>query len=202
MLQIEARDNPLRLIYVGYNITNPPLYEVGIHQGLKLQHARGDSTMDTILQDLRHSVRALRRNPGFTTVAVLTLALGIGANTAIFSVVNAVLLRPLPYPEPARLVMAWESENDGGPTLVSPANFVDWTEHSDTCTHIAALRGWDANLSGVDEPERLRGAMVTAELFAALGVAPLAGRTFLPEAVVSLCSATSYGCGVSVPIRR
>ena len=131
--------------------------------------------------DLRHAFRGLRRNPGFATVAVLTLALGIGANTAIFSVVNAVLLTPLPYPEPDRLVMAWESENDGSPTLVSPANFVDWTEQSETCSHIAALRGWDANLSGVDEPERLRGAMVTSELFNALGVAPLAGRTFLPE---------------------
>ncbi|HTF36942.1 MAG TPA: ABC transporter permease, partial [Blastocatellia bacterium] len=137
--------------------------------------------MDNILQDLRYAIRALRKNPGFATVAVLTLALGIGANTAIFSVVNAVLLRPLPYPEPGRLVMVWESEKSGDPTLVSPANFVDWLEQSETCSQIAALRGWDANLSGVDEPERLRGAMVTADLFTALGVAPVAGRTFLPE---------------------
>jgi putative ABC transport system permease protein len=131
--------------------------------------------------DLRYAFHGLRRDPGFAIVTVLTLALGIGANTAIFSVVNAVLLTPLPYLEPDRLVMAWESENDGSPTLVSPGNFVDWTEQSETCSHIAALRGWDANLSGVDEPERVRGAMVTSELFNALGVAPLAGRTFLPE---------------------
>lgn len=137
--------------------------------------------MDNILQDLRFAIRALRKNPGFATVAVLTLAFGIGANTAIFSVVNAVLLRPLPYPEPGRLVMVWESEKSGDPTLVSPANFADWSEQSETCSQIAALRGWDANLSGVDEPERLRGAMVTADLFTALGVAPVAGRTFLPE---------------------
>jgi putative ABC transport system permease protein len=137
--------------------------------------------MDNILQDLGYAIRALRKNPGFATVAVLTLALGIGANTAIFSVVNSVLLRPLPYPEPGRLVMVWESEKSGDPTLVSLANFVNWSEQSETCSHIAALRGWDANLSGVDEPQRLRGAMVSADLFTALGVAPVAGRTFLPE---------------------
>lgn len=134
--------------------------------------------METLLHDLRYATRMLTKNRGFTVVAVLALALGIGANTAIFSVVNAVLLRQLSYPQADRLVMVWETDKVGAPTLVSPGNFSDWSEQNETCAQIAALRGWDANLSGVDEPERLRGAMGTARLFEVLGVTPMLGRTF------------------------
>jgi putative ABC transport system permease protein len=137
--------------------------------------------MDTLIRDIRYGSRMMLKNPGFTAVAVLALALGIGANTAIFSVVNSVLLRQLPYPHPDRLVMVWETDKNGAPTLVSPGNFADWSEQNETCEQIAALRGWDANLSGVDEPERLRGAMGTARLFDALGLAPMLGRTFSPD---------------------
>jgi putative ABC transport system permease protein len=137
--------------------------------------------MDKLISDIRYAFRILLKNRGFTVVAVLALALGIGANTAIFSVVNSVLLRQLPYPQPDRLVMVWETEKSGAPTLVSPGNFVAWSEQNETCEQIAALRGWYANLSGVDEPERLRGAMGTARLFEALGVAPMLGRTFSPD---------------------
>jgi len=138
----------------------------------------GLDPMETLLHDLRYAVRILTKNKAFTLVAVFALALGIGANTAIFSVVNAVLLRQLPYPLPDRLVMAWETEKSGAPTLVSPGNFADWSEQNESFQQIAALRGWDANLSGVDEPERFRGAMGTARLFEVLGVAPMLGRTF------------------------
>src|SRR5262245_12748165 len=136
--------------------------------------------IESLWQDLRYGVRMLLKKPGFTLIAIFTLALGIGANTAIFSVVNAVLLRPLPYQEPQQLVMVWETDKNNAPTLVAPANFTDWSEQSQSVGHIAALRGWDANLTGAGEPERLQGAQATADLFKALGIQPLVGRTFLP----------------------
>ena len=140
--------------------------------------ARRKNMFADLLQDLRYGLRTLRKNPGFTIAAVLLLALGIGANSAIFSVVSAVLLRPLDYHDPDRIVMIWETEKRGEPTLVSPANFVDWSEQNQSLTHIAALRSWDGNLSGADEPERIQGTLATAQLFDVLGVQPLLGRTF------------------------
>jgi predicted permease len=136
--------------------------------------------MGSLLQDLRYGARMLLKIPGFTLIAVFTLALGIGANTAIFSVVNAVLLRPLPYQEPQQLAMVWETDKNNAPTLVAPANFTDWSEQSQSVARLAALRGWDANLTGAGEPERLQGAQATADLFKVLGVQPLVGRAFLP----------------------
>ncbi|MFY9611385.1 MAG: ABC transporter permease [Blastocatellia bacterium] len=140
--------------------------------------ARRKNMISDLQQDLRYGLRTLRRNPGFTFVAASVLALGIGANSAIFSVVSAVLLRPLPYHNPDRLVMIWESEKSGAPTLSSPASFLDWREQSRSFTHLAAVRSWDGNLAGVDAPERIQGALATADLFDVLGVQPFLGRTF------------------------
>lgn len=135
--------------------------------------------MEMLLQDLRYAFRTLRKSPGFTLVAVLTLTLGIGANTAIFSVVNAVLLRPLPYEEPERLVRLYEAtERITG--SVSVPNFRDWREQSQSFSRLAAYTFVDANLQGVENPERLSAMAGSANLFRTLGVEPLLGRAFLP----------------------
>ena len=141
--------------------------------------------IDTLLQDLRYAVRTLAKSPSFTCVAVLTLALGIGANTALFSVVNAVLLRPLPYHEPDRLVAVWEANPGRGSdrNVVSPGNYLDWQSQNHVFADIAALRGWRANLSGVEQPEEVPVEYVTGNLFRTLGVRPLVGRTFTGEEV-------------------
>jgi predicted permease len=139
--------------------------------------------METVLQDIRYALCMLRKNPGFTAAAVLTLALGIGANTAIFTVINAVLLRPLPFQHPERLVALWESnpQQEIDRAAVSPPNFVDWSSQSRTLEQIAAYRYWGFVLAGGDAPERIDGARVSAGLFSLLGVKPILGRTFLPE---------------------
>jgi putative ABC transport system permease protein len=142
--------------------------------------------MGTFLQDVRYGLRMLMKRPGFTAVAVIALALGIGANTAIFSVVNAVLLRPLPFKEPERLVAVWETNAKLGAELrdrneVAMANFLDWRKQNQVFEQLAALAYANVNLTGVAEPERIQGAVVTTNLFQALGVLPLAGRAFLPE---------------------
>jgi putative ABC transport system permease protein len=136
--------------------------------------------MDTVLQDLRYAVRSLLKSPGFAIVAVLTLALGIGANTAIFSVVNAVLLRPLPYADPDRLVMVWERnlQRSRDRNVISPGNYLDWRSQSRAFSDIAALRAWRANLRGVEQPEELPVEYVTGNFFRTLGVQPVLGRTF------------------------
>ena len=139
--------------------------------------------MSTLWQDLRYGARMLARNPGFTVVAVLTLALGIGVNTAIFSVVNAVLLRPLPYPEPDRLVTIWnryEKLGEGRFTNSVP-DFLDRKEQSETLENIAALTLGTFNLLGDGEPLRIEGISASASLFPLLGVEPRLGRVFLPE---------------------
>jgi putative ABC transport system permease protein len=133
---------------------------------------RGFRPIDTLVQDLRYGVRMLRRNPGFTFVAVLTLALGIGANTAIFSMVNAVLLRSLPYRDPDRLI------------IVNPANggdFLEWRDQARAFEQIGAYDTDTVDLIGGGEAERLPAGIVSADLFAMLGVAPALGRTFMPE---------------------
>jgi putative ABC transport system permease protein len=139
--------------------------------------------MRTLFQDLRFGVRMLIKQPGFTLVAVLTLALGIGANTAIFSVVNAVLLRALPYPEPGRLVRFWESNPGRGwlEFAASGPNFADWRKQQSVCEQLAAYEFNTFNFTGSGEPERVAGLRVTANLFSVLGVAPAHGRYFLPE---------------------
>jgi putative ABC transport system permease protein len=139
--------------------------------------------MQTLLQDLRYGVRMLRKNPGFTFIAVLTLALGIGANTAIFSVVNAVLLKPLPYPEPERLIRVWETSPQRGLPYfpASSPNFEDWRKQQSVFEQLAAQENTTFNLTGDGEPERVAAVGVTSDLFPALGISPLIGRSFLPE---------------------
>ncbi|MEE9577089.1 MAG: ABC transporter permease [Gemmatimonadota bacterium] len=140
--------------------------------------------MDSLLQDMRYALRALLRNPGFAAVAVVTIALGIGVNTAIFSVVNAVVLQPLPFPEPDRLVTVWEDlERRGGPQQewTGRSTFADWREYNATFEGMAAVTGWAPNLTGADRPERLNGALVSPRYFSVLGVEPAAGRGFLAE---------------------
>ncbi|MGH9944738.1 MAG: ABC transporter permease, partial [Pyrinomonadaceae bacterium] len=141
--------------------------------------------MRTLWQDLRYGVRTLLKQPGFALVALVTLALGIGANTAIFSVVNGVLLRPLPYPEPERLMRLYEKETDAA-TLserleVAPANFLDWRRQSRTLAEIAAWGEEEQALVGQEQADPVKAAFVTANFFAVLGVQPLHGRVFTSE---------------------
>ncbi|MBA3442415.1 MAG: ABC transporter permease [Pyrinomonadaceae bacterium] len=135
--------------------------------------------MGRLLQDVRYGLRMLLKKPGFTVVAVLTLALGIGANTAVFSVVNAVLLRPLPFAEPERLVRLQETSVRAGENVqVSPPNFIDWQHQSQVFEQIAAYHGQGFTLTGADEPERLLGVRASAGFFPMLGVKPFLGRLF------------------------
>jgi putative ABC transport system permease protein len=143
------------------------------------------AAIDDLLQDLRYGLRMLRRHPGFTIVAALTLALGIGANTAMFSVVEAVLLRPLPYPAADRLVMVWENVNlpayKNDRNTPSPGNFNDWRRQATAFSAMAAIgyRAW--NLTGAGDPTRIDGEAVSAGLFSVLGVDAALGRTFTDE---------------------
>ncbi|HEX8560747.1 MAG TPA: ABC transporter permease [Pyrinomonadaceae bacterium] len=139
----------------------------------------GVKVFEQLMKDLRYGFRMLRRKPGFTAVAVLTLALGIGANTAIFSVVNAVLLRPLPYAEPGRLVSVYETLPQGGTGSVSAPNLLDWRAQSDVFTGIAAYEFGDFNLQEEQQPVRAVGVRVTANFFEVLGATPQAGRGFV-----------------------
>lgn len=136
--------------------------------------------LETSWQDLRFGYRTLRRNPGFSAVAVMTLALGIGANAAIFSVVNAVLLRPLPWRDPDRAVMIWSRWVSFDKTWVASGEVVDYRRRSRTLSEVAAWGEGPVNLTGDGEPERVAAAAVTANLFSTLGVAPIVGRTFTP----------------------
>ena len=131
-------------------------------------------------QDLRYGFRTLRKNPGFTAVAMLALALGIGANTAIFSVVNGVLLRPLGYPDPDRLVNIFESTSEFTQASVAYPNYLDWRRGSRSFTDMGIYRGDDFNFTGSGEPEQVSGEYVSASLLPVLGVAPFLGRGFLP----------------------
>jgi putative ABC transport system permease protein len=139
------------------------------------------AAMSTLGQDLRYALRTLRQAPGFTAAAVLTLGLGIGANTAAFSVLDAVLLRPLPYPHPERLVTLWERERDGATQNTSYANFLDWKSRCRSLQSLAVLSYWTPSMSGSGRPERFEGLRVSREFFRTLGVRPALGRDFLPE---------------------
>ncbi len=134
-------------------------------------------------QDLRYGFRMMRKNPGFTLVAVFALALGIGANTAIFSLINAILLRPLPYPESDHLVRLMQTYPEKGLDTwrLSQANFAAYREQSRSFDSVAAYTVTGLNLTGFDQPERLQAARVTGDFFKVLGMDPLLGRTFLPE---------------------
>ena len=139
--------------------------------------------MGTLLQDLRFGFRLLLKNPGFSAVAILALALGIGANTAIFSVVDAVLFRPLQFERPNSLVAVWERDLKKGEDhdSVMAGNFVDWKNRSQIFEAMSAHAGGSVNLTGLAEPERIRGARVSAGLFPLLGITPQVGRVFSPD---------------------
>jgi putative ABC transport system permease protein len=139
--------------------------------------------MSTLLQDLRYGLRMLAKNPGFTAVAVVTLALGIGANTAIFSVVNAALLRPLPYSDPSRLVYVWSAEKARGinQSTVSIPDLHDWQQQNHVFDGMAGWWTGTYNLSGGDEPQQVDGWTVSPNFFDVLGAKPELGRTFAPD---------------------
>jgi putative ABC transport system permease protein len=142
---------------------------------------RGLPMLETLIQDLRYGLRMLHKNPGFSLVAILTLALGIGANTAIFSVVNAVLLKPLPYPEPGQLVQL-RLEGAGKPdTVIGSTAFVGVKAQSQSLSRIAAYTGGDMTLTGGGSAERVEAGAVTADFFPLLGVQSALGRNFTPE---------------------
>jgi putative ABC transport system permease protein len=141
--------------------------------------------MDTLFQDIRYGIRMLMKSPGFTTVAIITLALGIGANTAIFSIVNAVLLRPLPFPDSGRLMFMTEmADRDNGVkarAATSYPDFFDWRAQNHAFTGISSYHEDDFSLTGIGDPQHLSGETVSHEFFSVLGVTPMLGRGFLPE---------------------
>ena len=146
--------------------------------------ARGVNLIETTLQDIRYGVRKLARSPGFTAVAVATLALGIGANTLIFSVVNAAILHPLPFRDAGRLVTQWATSPTvgySGPGSLADKDYMEWRDQNRVFGDIAAFRGQPTNLTGVGEPARLNGATITASLLHVLDVNPALGRAFAPE---------------------
>jgi predicted permease len=144
------------------------------------QRRRASRFLGELWQDAGHGLRLLLRSPGFAAVAVLTLALGIGANTAIYSVLDAVLLRPLPYPEPDRVMMVSEVRADGGPNSVAGGAFLDWREYQTTFDALTMTTPVSFNLRG-EVPERLTGMEVSHEFLKVLGIPPLLGRGFLPN---------------------
>src|SRR5215216_6722331 len=153
------------------------------------QTIRRKRRMGNLLQDIRYGIRRLLKQPIITIVAIISLGLGIGANTSIFSVVNTVLLRPLPYHDSERLVFVWETNSQSIAALmnlqnhnqVAPANYLDWTKQNTSFDGMAALRFLNFNLTGGDRPERVPGAIVSQNFFSLLGVKPALGRTFLAE---------------------
>src|SRR5690349_24704039 len=138
----------------------------------------GWSSLERLMQDLRYGIRMLLKSPGFTTVSILTLALGIGANTALFSVVNGVLLKPLPYPHPEQLVWLAESKPNFDTGSISFPNFRDWQKNNRTFSGMAIERGYNFNLTRLGEAEQLNARFITSDFFKVLGVNPLIGRGF------------------------
>jgi predicted permease len=137
--------------------------------------------VETLGHDLRYGVRMLAKNPGFTAVAVLTMALGIGANTAVFSIVNGVLLNPLPFWQPDQLVAVYSGTSEGERGTSSYPNFLDWVHDNRSFSALAAYRPDSFNLAGAGDPERVPAEMVSASFFPLLGVRPILGRNFLPN---------------------
>ena len=133
--------------------------------------------------DIRYALRNLLRRPTFTLIAVVTLALGIGANTAIFSAINALLLKPLPFPELDRVVAVWDKLPSRGVlhNEVTVANYLDLQSQTQSFDQLALFRWWSANLTGIDPPERIQGFLVTANFLDATGIKPIMGRNFSPE---------------------
>jgi len=142
---------------------------------------RKASGMESLLADLKFAVRSLSKARGFTVTAVLTLALGIGASTAVFSVANGVLLRPLPYSEPDRLMWLYETHKSGSPMSVAWPDYLDWKQQSKSFERLAAIQRGIVNFTGTGEPERLDARFVTSDFFEILGVRPALGRVFRPD---------------------
>ncbi len=139
----------------------------------------GGASFERLMQDLRYGLRMLVKSPGFTVVAILTLALGIGANTALFSVVNGVLFNPLPYPHPEQLVWLAESKPNFATGSISFPNFQDWQKNNQTFTSMGLSRGYTYNLTGLGEAEQLRARLISSDFFTVLGVQPAMGRSFV-----------------------
>ena len=140
--------------------------------------------MDSLIKDIRYGIRSLLKRPAFTAIALVALALGIGANTAIFSLVNAVVLRPLPFPDSDRLVWVWGNIRSGGNTAsVSPLDYLDYREQNKTLENLAASFGIPApvNMTGNGDPERLNASIITGNYFQTFGVSPVLGRGFTLE---------------------
>src|SRR6195256_6108673 len=137
--------------------------------------------MDRLFKDVRYGVRSLLKHPGFTALLIVTLAVGIGASSAIFSVVNTVLLRPLPYARAERIVAIQELGPDGRRIQVTPANFLDWRVQNTVFEQLAAILTRPANLALTDHAERIDLAMTSANFFSLFGTEPERGRFFIPE---------------------
>ena len=157
------------------------------------------SNLQAFWQDSRYAARMLRKNPGFTAVAVLTLALGIGANSAMFSVVNGILLRPLPFKDPSRLVTVLDTKLSKGVDwlFVSPNRFEEWVRHNTAFDQIAAAENCYFKLENHGAPILLQGGCATASFFPMLGVQPFLGRLFTPEEDRpggNTVAVLSYGC--------
>src|SRR6266511_5998452 len=182
-LQLHIEDN-LRLGMTPEEARREALIKLGGVESTKeaYRQQRGLPMLETLWQDIRYGARMMRKHSGFTTVAVLTLALGIGANTAVFSVINASLLCPFPYENPERLIILQERNAGGGLQDASYLNFADWRSQSTSFVSMAAQReGESFNLSGLGEPERLQGQIVSANFFQTLGIRPFRGRNFVAE---------------------
>src|SRR5712671_2955911 len=154
--------------------------------------------MQVLPADVRYGLRLLRKSPGFTATAIATLALGIGANTAIFSTVDAILIRALPYHDPDRIVMIWEDASEIGfpHNTPAPGNYADWARLNRSFTGVAATRGASANLTGSGVPEQVVGRAVTPNFFSVLGAAPMAGRVFTDEEDRSRAQVVVIGYGL------
>src|SRR5215831_8416258 len=159
------------------------LVRFGGSQQAKEQHreARSLPFLETLLQDLRFAFRVLRKSPGFTAIAILTLALGIGASTSIFSVVDAVLLRPLPYPHAEQIVTVWELSANSHRMHLADPNFLDFREQSRTLVGLADFSSGPESVSGGSEPVRMNIAAVSKDFFKVMGIEPALGRAFIAD---------------------
>src|SRR5260221_4469072 len=161
------------------------LLEFGGVEGVKeeCREARRVHMVETMLQDVRYGLRMLRKSPGFTLVTMLTLALGMGANTTMFSTMDAMLLHPLSFPDLDRIVALSETlpHSVTGSETVASADYLDWTKQATVFDGVAAYQSWGSDLTGVGEPEHLEGARVSSGFFPVIGVATAMGRTFSPD---------------------
>jgi putative ABC transport system permease protein len=137
--------------------------------------------MDTLWRDIRHGARTVVTQPGFSVVAILTLAIAIGANTAIFSFVDGALLKPLPYRDPASIVMLWEKPPGGDRNGISTLNFLDWKAQNTVFEHIAAVSGAPFTLTANGDPQEFAASTVSASYFDLMGTQAILGRTFAPH---------------------